>query len=300
MKNRKSFLSVLLVTVAILGATTAAQGAGFKFKFKDVNAPGANETDTYAINNKKQITGDYLDTTGTIHGMILKGKTLTTIDDPNGTGTVGQGINSKGVVVGYYTSSTGTITGFQYSGGTFTDIAPAGALETEASGIDTKGHIVGLYVDSADAQHGFFYNGKTFKNIDVTGAEATVAWGINDAGLITVYSVDTNGDYDSWTTTNKGKTYKKIADKKAGPLGTVVHTPNTNGDIVGTYFDSTPIAHGFLISGGKYYNFNDPKAPAGGPGTRGDGLNDNELIVGRYGAGNGNGGYGFQATATPK
>jgi hypothetical protein len=288
--------------LAILGAATAAQAAGYKFKFHDTKAPGANETDAYAVNNSGKIAGDYLDSANAIHGMILKGKTLTTIDDPNGSSTIGQGINSKGVVVGYYTNTkTGIITGFKYSKGTFTDIAPKGAIETEASGVDTKGHVVGVYVDSAGVTHGFYLSGKKFKKLDISGAQANYGWGINDSGLITGYQITSAGGYEGWTTSDLGKTYTNVNDPNAGSTGTVCHTPDTNGDVVGTYFDSTPIAHGFLLIGGNFYNFDDPKAPQGGPGTRGDGLNDKSNIVGRYGAGpnGGNGGYGFEATYSP-
>jgi len=298
----KSILGVLLVAVTVLGAVMAAQGAGFKFKYKDINVAGAAETDTYANNKNAQITGDYLDSSGIIHGVIIRGKTATTIDNPKGSSTIGQGINGKGDVVGYYTNTkTGIITGFLYTGGKFSDVAPKGSLETEASGINNKGDIVGLYLDSNGVQHGFLWNGKKFKDIDPKGSQATTAWGVNNAGLITVFMIDSNGAYESFSTADKGKTFTKIKDpKEDSTIGTVCHTPNTAGDIVGTYFDSSQIAHGFLLSGGKYYNFNDPKAPSGGPGTRGDGLSDNEIIVGRYGEGNGNGGYGFEAVAKPK
>jgi len=296
MKNRKYVLSVLIVTLAVLVVAITAYAASYKFKFHDVTVTGANETDTYGINNSLQIAGDYLDTAGVIHGVIIKGKKATTIDDPSGTNTVAQGINSKGVAVGYYINTkTGVITGFKYSAGKFTDIAPKGAIETEASGINTAGDVVGFYIDSADVYHGFYLKGKKFTNLNISGAEEVVAWGINDSGLISGYQITSAGDYAGWTTTNLGKTYTSVSDPDAGTVGTVCHTPDTNGDVVGTYFDSASLAHGFLLTGGTFYNFNDPKATTSA-GTRGDGINDKSNIVGRYGAGNGNGGYGYEAT----
>ena len=300
MKSSKSIVGPLVLGLAFIAVSTAAVAPALKFTFKDVNAPGAVETDTYANNNAGVITGDYLDSGGNIHGMILKGKKLTTIDDPKGNTTQGYGINNKGAVAGWYVSSTtGNPQAFVYAKGKFTDIKIKNMIYDEASGINDNGDIVGFYLDSAGAQHGFVKVGTKVTKLDPPGTTATTGWGINNAGLVTLFIIDSTGSYASFTTKNKGKTYKKFADPMAGSVGTAVHTPNNKGDIVGTYFDTNSIAQGTLLHGGKYYEFHDPKAPQGGPGTRGDGLNDTLMITGRYGAGpsGGNGGYGFRAQA---
>lgn len=91
---------------------------------QDVNVKGATETDTYAINDNGTITGDYIDSSGVLHGLILKERKVTTIDHPNGTLTQGFGINSKVVVVGWYVNSSGVEVGFKWAAGKFTDIVP--------------------------------------------------------------------------------------------------------------------------------------------------------------------------------
>src|ERR1700674_4354570 len=135
MKNSKR-IPGLLVLVLVYASVGIAAAPPLTFKFKDVRAKGAIETDTYGVNDSNAITGDYIDSSGVQHGMILEGTKLTTIDDPNGTGTTGDAINKHGGVVGYYTNSSGVLTGFEYSKGMFTDIAPPGSLATEALGIN--------------------------------------------------------------------------------------------------------------------------------------------------------------------
>ncbi len=139
------------------------------------------------------------------------------------------------------------------------------------------------------------YSAKKYTKITPPSGVASTAnaWSINNKGVIAVYGSDTNGNYVSGTTADKGKTYKKFAYAKAGTLGTVIHGVNNKGDVDGTYFDSNSAAHGVLLHGGKYYSFDDPKASNS---TRADGLNDTLEIVGRYTPSAG-GNFGFSAQA---
>lgn len=288
MKNSKYILG-LFVLVLVYAMVGTAAAPPLKFTFKDVKAKGATETDTYGVNASNTITGDYLDSSSVMHGMILKGTKLTTIDDKNGSGTAGFGINSAGLVVGWYTNSSGTITGFGYNKGKFSDIAPKGALETEATGVNDKGDVVGLYIDSAGAQHGFLLHAKKYTKFDAPKAYNTTAgWGIDNKGEITLYAFDSGGLYHSFLKT--GTKFKELIAESGQQ--TIVHTPNNKGDIVGTVFDTTG-AHGFLLHKGAYSIFDDPSA---NNSTRGDGLSDNLLIVGRYTPSAG-GNFGFEATA---
>lgn len=291
MKNYKSVIPLLVLGLTLIALSTAAIAPALKFTFKDINAPGATETDTYAINDNGFITGDWVDTSGVIHGMILKGTSLKTIDDPNGTSTQGFGINIKKQVAGWYLNSAGLPQAFKYAGGKFSDIKIKGMQYDEATGINDTGSIVGLYVDSAGVQHGFLKVGAKVTTLDPPGSAATTGWGINNAGLITIYEINSSGTYSSFTTKNNGKTYQAFNDPKSAGLGTVIHTPANDGDIVGTYFDSSNGAHGTLFHAKKYNEFDDSKASNS---TRGDGINANNMIVGRYTPSTG-GNFGFSA-----
>jgi len=288
---KRSILGVLLVLTFV--AVGIAAAPPLTFTFSDVHATKtATETDTYAVNNAGAIAGDYVDSAGVQHGMILAGKKLTTVNNKNCSASTlaFYGINSAGTVVGWCTSvKTSLATGFSYAGGKFTAINFPKSDGTEATGINDAGDVVGLYLDSNGAQHGFSKIGTKYTSIDVKGESTAAAWGINNKGQITVYAVNSAGDFDAFLKT--GKTFKNINDPKAkGTLGTVVHTPNNKGDIDGTYYDSAGSTHGWLLHAGTYYDVNDTPTL-----TRADGLNDKLEIVGRYSPSTG-GNVGFKAT----
>lgn len=294
MKARITILAMAALLLVVLSITATAQDIAFNYK--DVNAPGATQTDSYAINNGNKITGDYIDSSGGLHGMILKGTNLKTIDDSKGNTTQGFGINTGGVVVGWYISNTtGLPVGFKYANGKFSDIVVPNSIETEATGINDNGVIVGLYLDANSVQHGFKKKGTTYTTIDLNNMTATAAWGINNNNTITAYGNDAAGNFHSFALHYNGKSKVKILDPNTGSLGTVVHTPNNNGDIVMTYFDASNFAHGSLLKGGKYTTLDDPNADGSAGGTRGDGLNDSDVSVGRYSAADGST-HGFKAT----
>jgi len=106
-----------------------------------------------------------------------------------------------------------------------------------------------------------------------------------------VYATNSVGGFDAFL--YNGKTFKKLADPKAGTTGTVAHAPNNKGDVTGTYYDSAGDVHGWLLHGGTYYDVNDPK---GVTDSRSDGINDKIELVGRYSTTLGGASIGFKAT----
>ena len=296
MRN-KATVSLVMLGSALLSLSAAAAAPALKFTFKNVNAPKATETDTYSINSKGVIAGDWVDSAAVQHGLILDGKKATSVDDKNCEATAGSigiafyGINTAGTAVGWCTlSSTGEPTALLYSKGKVTEFGVPKASETEADGINDKGQIVGTFIDSTGAQHGFLLSNKKYTTIDAPkGDNTTVAWDINNAGQITVYALNSAGTYDAFVLT--GKKFKTISVPGSASPGTIVHAINNKGDVDGTYYDSATAAHGFLLHGGKYYTLTDPA----GANTRADGMNDTLTIVGRWGSGT-YGGTGFEAT----
>jgi len=290
------FLLVLCVFVGIAVALT--------FLFKDVQAlPTAQETDTYGINNARAIAGDYVDSAGNQHAVILGGTNVFVRADradcstaPGSTGIAFYSINSTGVAAGWCTNTSGTLIGFTWYKGTFTDIHITGATLVNAIGINDAGSVVGTYVGSNGVQHGFLLVGSTLTTLDPPGVTSTAtAWGINNAGVITIYGLNANGDYVSFTTADQGQTYTPFHTPGEGSLGTAIHQINNNGDIIATQFDASSNRHGVLYHAGNYYIFDDPN---GVGSTRGVGLNDMLVMVGRYGSG-AYGGVGFEAFTTP-
>jgi probable HAF family extracellular repeat protein len=287
MTNRNVILGLCAIFLTIAPSTLGQEPpAGRVSGFKDVNAPGAAETDPYAVNNLGAIAGDYVDSKSVQHGMILKGKALTTIDRTNCSTTPGAtaiafyGINRAGTVVGWCQDTvTGVNDAFSYFKGKFTTIFPPGSISTQAHGINDKGQIVGTYLDSANNQHGFLLSGKTYTTLDVPGGFTNSdAWAINNQGLITIFALNGSGKYDSFLF--NGKSYKKIDVPKADQ--SFVAAIDSFGDRIYTILDASNNTHGafFLnIKGGGYTVFDDPK----GVGTTAAfGLNDKLRIVGRY------------------
>jgi hypothetical protein len=215
--------------------------------------------------------------------MLLEGKELVTADRSDcssspGVGVTFFGLNNENKAAGWCQSTSGAYIGFTYSKGKFADISIPGATLVEANGVNDKDEVVGTYVDSSGAGHGFLLDGLALTTLDVLSTSGTVAWGINNHGLITAYGAGSPG-YVSAYTKDEGKHWTSFSDPKAGSLGTVIHTPNNAGEIVGTYFDDGLNAHLTFFTGDKYYEYDD-----NGLQTRGDGINDKVEIVGRYGA----------------
>jgi len=303
MQTRRTVIGVFVLVVCVSAGIAALT---FVF-FTDVTAtPTAQETDTYGLNNSGVIAGDYVDANSVQHGMILTSLAtlvpkLTTVDRadcvtaPGSTTIAFYAINNLGVAAGWCTNTSSVEIGFTYSQGKFTDISIPGATMVNANGINDAGDVVGTYTANG-VQHGYLLSNGQLTTLDPPGTVSlNTAWGINNAGVITIYGINANGAYTSFTTADQGKTYTPFHDPNEGSIGTAIHQINNNGDIVGTYFDSSNAAHGVLYHAGVYNTFDDPN---GIGATRGDGLNDALVVVGRYGNGV-YGGMGFQGVAKP-
>jgi probable HAF family extracellular repeat protein len=303
---KRSIRGILLVLTFV--AVGIAAAPLLTFTFSDVHSTKtATETDSYAVNNNGVIAGDYIDSAGIQHGMILAGTKVTTVNNSScltAGGAVGAiafyGINKTNAAAGWCANvKTGADEGFVYASGKFTAIIYPKATGTQANGINDKGDVVGLYLDSSGNSHGFLYTHATKKYaaINVKGAAETVAYGINNLGDIALYTgTSASGGVVSCPCTayvRKGTILKKLTVPKAGTTGAVSHAINNKGDIDGTYYDSSGNRHGWLLHAGKYYDVDDPKGPNG---TRDDGINDSLEMVGRYTPTGGSNSLGFKVT----
>jgi uncharacterized membrane protein len=275
MKNRKATICMLGILLAFMAVATAADAPPLTFKFTSFSVPNATLTVVEGINNAGVTVGIYEDRSGNLHGFMLNGKKLTTIDDPKGTKTECLHVNANGAlsIVGYYTTSKSTPVGFLYQNGTFTDVpGPAGATGSYAYGINDSGTIVGAYKDSAGVTHGYLLKGTTYTTLDVPHAVASLATGINNKGNIVLYWVSSAGAFES--SLYNGKTYKTINVPKA--VNSIAFDIDNAGDVVYEWLDSNSLPHGALRQGVKYYNVEFPK----GLLTFATGINDHHVIVG--------------------
>jgi|HubBroStandDraft_6_1064221.scaffolds.fasta_scaffold00200_7 probable HAF family extracellular repeat protein len=255
-----------------------------------VQVPNAQNTSIYAVNTANAMAGYYTDSTGTIHGLLLSFNTVTNIDDPKAQPqtTTCSGINTSGQIVGSYTTSANTEEGFLYTNGAFSDIGVPNALSTYAYGINDAGVITGTYYDASNVEHGFVFDNNTYTTIDVPGETNAVVWSINANGLMTVDWTDAHGLFEA--SLYNGSKFTTLAIP--GALDNFAHTINTSGNIAMGWYDFYGQEHGAFLKNGTYYIFDDPN----GTSVRADGLNDGNLIVGRFLL-NSNGQFaGFQGT----
>jgi hypothetical protein len=282
MNNCKLILCLVGLAIACTVPAIAGDAPKLTFTFTKANVPGAMQSGSSGINNAGVMVGGYVDKNSVSHGYILKGKKLTTLDDPKAMpGTTGaENLNPNGAisVVGVYNNSTGNTVGFLYKNGKYTDIpGPAGAVSSLASGINDKGAIVGDYVDSNGRTHGFLLKGKKYTTLDEPAAfGTTAASGINNAGWIVLTYVDQQGLVESAITKDNGNTYTRINV----PLAAASYASDLNnaGDVTYFWLDSGGVGRGALLHAGKYYKLNYPKAIY----TYAGGINDQRVLVGGY------------------
>jgi uncharacterized membrane protein len=143
------------------------------------------------INNRGQISGEYL-APSSESGFLRDGRgMITKIDIPGATATEVLKINDRGVIAGAYSRRTPTLSdpngmahGFLLDGGTVTTIDVPGAVQTEGAGVNDRGQVAGVWIDAGDTPHGFLWHKGRFTTIDVPGAGYTELTDINDRGQI--------------------------------------------------------------------------------------------------------------------
>ena len=293
MKIRRLLTCSLLLAVTLMAASAVAQPP-ITFKFADVKAKGATQTDSYAVNNSGVIAGDYIDSSSVQHGLILNKAVVTSFDGPPGsTQIAAYGINSSNAVVGWYVSSGGVQTAFMYANKKFAPVAYPGAVSNQANGINDNGWIVGTYVDSKGVQHGFYWDTKKYHSVTLKGAVATTAWAINNKNVITLFATVSSGlPGDAYLLSGAKLTKVDVP----GAAGNAIHGINNKGDLDYTIFDASNNRHGVLFHAGVFTQYDDPK---GVNGTRADGINDTLVMVGRYTPPGTTTNAGFKATTTP-
>jgi uncharacterized membrane protein len=162
-----------------------------------------------------------------------------------------------------------------------TEIHPPDELQIIVNGINNAGVKVGAYQDKGTAFHGFMLKGNKFTDIDDPNGYETHCRGINSDGAVAIV-----GDYYvSSEDTNIGFLYKNgtFTDipGPAGSLTAVASGINNNGDIVGSYEDSSFLWHGFLLRGTTYTTLDAPDSTD----TDAHGIDNKGNIVLNSGAG---------------
>ena len=103
MKSRRASRILALLAAACLW--TSEVEAGISYRSFDV--PGGTDTEFFGINDRGDIAGSYLDSTGVRNGFILTGDNYQTFQIPGASSTHAFGINDRGQVVGVYRDAGG-------------------------------------------------------------------------------------------------------------------------------------------------------------------------------------------------
>ena len=287
-----------------VSTTFSASNFSGNFSFTTLNAPSAEETIPYAVNDAGQIVGVQVISPGIGNtNFFYSNGMFTTLNDPVATGgTFAFGINDGGQIVGHYgappfPSGNIAVHGFLHNNGVYTPLDDPSANDnpgTTAMGISNSGQIVGYYYDSNITAHGFLYNNGAYTTLDdplaASGSNAgTFASSINDENKIVGYYYDGNNIAHGFLENNGA--YTTLDDPLAASglsQGTFATGINDGGQIVGYYRDSNDTAHGFLYNNGAYSTLDDP---LGTVGSEASGINDQGVVVGSYY--NGGPGQGF-------
>jgi hypothetical protein len=140
---------------------TGGNGLGMNWlwdgrKYSFFTVPGATfGASVGGLNDWDQISGYYVDGTGTPHGFVKDGTKYTTLDAPGAAFTIGGSINNEGVVGGLYVNPDTSHHGFIWSKGQFVtvDANVPGTIGTEWVGLNDHGDLAGIYFDTNELPH---------------------------------------------------------------------------------------------------------------------------------------------------
>jgi uncharacterized membrane protein len=286
-------------------------------KFTTFEAPGAdataqsfNGTVATGINDLGEVTGYYLDASGSQHGFVRSATAkFTSFDVPGSAGFSNPvAINLEGSIVGYYLDSNsqfhaflrkpnGSFVSFDGPGGCNSGTS-AGCFGTAAFNINIFGTVAANFADNS----GNFVNvglirspGGKLTAYEVPGAGAGpsqgtgcpgCAVGLNASGAIAGIYADTNNVFHGFLRSPEGE-FTKFDAPNAGTAssqGTGCPSDcavalNDLGDITGNYIDANFNFHGFFRSpDGKIQSIDPPNTIGTFPAS----MNELGIVAGYY------------------
>lgn len=285
--------------ISLATATLAFAGlaAGQQFSYTTISIPGSTQTVVYGINDFGAVVGYYYADKGKVeHGFLRTAGKITNLDYPEAKITTCYAINNGGEVVGQYQDTEGAFHAFVYNNGTYSNIDPPDTIDAGAGAINNLGEIAGFYGDAQGA-HGFILSGATYQTLDVPDAEYTLwAGGINDNGEVTLQWQPTSS-MTTQSSVYNGSSYTQI--EITGSEDVYAHGINNNGDIALVWLDQDTQLYVAALrvprSSGYVYPFIEDPAQSEADSTQAYGVDNYNVVVGRY-IGSGTTGYlGFAA-----
>jgi hypothetical protein len=254
-------------TVSVSGDTPAMLSA--------INNAGVAAGRTYK--KKKTYIYTYTLGTGAVQKVLLPKKTDYLVAGISGSGTVVAW--SSAVVHRAITYQSALI-----SGTTLTPFSVPGGTNTEATAISPGGIVAGSV--GISGVEGFTDNAGTFTTFPGPGGVGSININfIHDDGTYGGYFVDNSRGGDTLGFVTSGGTTTTYGYPNGGGIEafTTVVGIDAAGDVAGTYLDQGGLQHGFIYTGGSYYNIDAPSATQ----TFVTGFNSHGSLVGYYRVGQG-------------
>jgi probable HAF family extracellular repeat protein len=218
---------------------------------------GTEYSDAYKINDQGQVVGEECDSAG-CHGFLYSNGVVTLLNFPGADDTFAWGINNSGEVVGWWQTAPDVNNdvfyhGFKWSNGKFKELTYPRSGDTYATGNNDFSAIVGGWDSgvTATSEQGFVnWFGQNYNLVaPFPGVAYTQPNGINDFGLM-VGEEYTPAEWQS----GDGHGFLSIDGYYFAQLnypdavgGTTAWGINTQGDMVGNWYDALGGVHGWLV-----------------------------------------------------
>lgn len=204
----------LMISAALIGlaATMPAMAKGTLYQLPMVS--GSTETISFGVNDSLVVTGFWLDSSGVEHGFVgpASGTNYTTFDDSSDPDTQARAINNAGYITGIDNDLCGSVT---------------------------------CYIPFERTPSG------TITNITMNGTTLNyLVQGINKKGVFTGSWENSSSQILAYIGKNAVYT-KNIKLKGITNSGVAGRGYDNAGDVVGWYYDSSGLQHGFYMAHGK-------------------------------------------------
>lgn len=212
-------------------------------------------------------------------GFLFSGGTFSHFRFPGSADTFPHDINKNSVIVGSFDTATGSGQhSFMVKNGVFSQISLPGFPNAPsiANGINDLGDIVGEFNQGGPNDVGFLLHQGKLTVISFPGAQGgTFPRSINNQGVVVGTYRLTEDDIDRGFMWKSGN-FTNIA--VPGALNTIPQKISDNGDIVGTFDDTSNFEHGFSFDQGRFSTIDVP----GSQGTQLFALNNFDNVLGFF------------------
>lgn len=177
-------------------ACTGIDAAGEAFT--NVNFPGSNQTELFAINNAGFVVGTAAFGEGRQAPFELAQTYRRIVPPGHFTSAAAVGINNANTIA-VDACYNGQCTNFLFAGGRFRPLQ-IHLPHAEMFGFNDTDAVVGAYGEGAELTTGFLLQNGTLQSFTFPGASVTIAYGINNSGVVVGYFFDASGSHGfTWT-----------------------------------------------------------------------------------------------------